>query len=147
MYHSVWIILMAVSVWVCRGFGRRVNPASLLVAIAMALTSITAVAQDTGDSTTVIPAEVDSSEASEVATSEPATSELAEQDAGGVSSGGGIPSILYLIPFFGIAGLVFTYWKSTWVAKQEVGTDKMAQIAGNITEGAMSFLRAEYTIL
>ena len=58
-----------------------------------------------------------------------------------------VPWIAYLIPFFGLAGLVFTYWKSSWVARQEVGTERMAKIAANITEGAMSFLKAEYTIL
>lgn len=63
------------------------------------------------------------------------------------SSAGGMPWIAYLIPLFGVAGLVFTYWKSTWVGQQEVGTEKMARIAANITEGAMSFLKAEYTIL
>ena len=63
------------------------------------------------------------------------------------STGGGTPWIAYLVPFFGLAGLAFTFWKSAWVAKQEVGTEKMAGIAANITEGAMSFLRAEYSIL
>ncbi len=53
----------------------------------------------------------------------------------------------YLIPVLGIVGLGFTYWKSTWVSQQEVGTDRMARIADNITEGAMSFLKAEYSIL
>ncbi len=66
-----------------------------------------------------------------------------------VASGGsvGIPLVAYLIPLFGLAGLGFTYWKSSWVARQEVGTDRMARIAANISEGAMSFLKAEYTIL
>jgi K(+)-stimulated pyrophosphate-energized sodium pump len=63
------------------------------------------------------------------------------------AGGGGIPWISYLIPLFGAAGLVFTYWKSSWVAQQDAGTEKMARIAANITEGAMSFLRAEYSIL
>lgn len=53
----------------------------------------------------------------------------------------------FLIPVFGIIGLAFTYWKSSWVAQQEVGTDRMARIAGNIADGAMSFLKAEYSIL
>ncbi len=42
---------------------------------------------------------------------------------------------------------MFTYWKSSWVARQEVGTERMTRIAASITEGAMSFLKAEYTIL
>ena len=53
----------------------------------------------------------------------------------------------YLIPVLGIVGLVFTYWKSAWVAKQDVGSERMARIAQNITDGAMSFLKAEYSIL
>lgn len=55
--------------------------------------------------------------------------------------------ISYLIPLLGIAGLVFTYWKSLWVAKQDPGTPRMQRIAKNISDGAMSFLRAEYSIL
>ena len=65
----------------------------------------------------------------------------------GASSDSKLPWVAYLIPFLGIAGLVFTFWKSSWVAKQEVGTDRMVGIASNITEGAMSFLKAEYSIL
>ena len=52
-----------------------------------------------------------------------------------------------LIPILGIVGLVFTFWKSQWVSKQDVGTEKMARIADNITDGAMSFLKAEYKVL
>jgi len=59
----------------------------------------------------------------------------------------GMPFWGYLIPLFGLAGLAFTFWKSQWVSAQEVGTDKMARIAQNITEGAMSFLKAEYSVL
>lgn len=55
--------------------------------------------------------------------------------------------ILYLIPLFGVLGLIYTFWKSSWVAKQDAGTDKMKKIAGHIAEGAMAFLKAEYKIL
>ncbi len=55
--------------------------------------------------------------------------------------------LTFLIPILGIVGLVFTFWKSQWVAKQDVGNERMAKIADNITAGAMSFLKAEYTIL
>lgn len=65
----------------------------------------------------------------------------------GVTADASLPWVAYLIPFLGIAGLVFTYWKSSWVAKQEEGTERMITIANNITEGAMSFLKAEYSIL
>ena len=43
-------------------------------------------------------------------------------------------AVAYLIPLLGVAGLIFTFWKSSWVAKQEVGTDRMMGIAKNITE-------------
>ena len=69
------------------------------------------------------------------------------QDSSGVSANANLPWVAYLIPFLGIAGLVFTFWKSSWVAKQEAGTERMMTIANNITEGAMSFLKAEYSIL
>ncbi len=59
----------------------------------------------------------------------------------------GLPYIAYAIPLLGLLGLAFTYWKSAWVARQEVGTERMARIAKNIQDGAMSFLKAEYSVL
>ena len=56
-------------------------------------------------------------------------------------------NILYLLPGFGILGLLFVVWKSAWVEKQDVGTDKMKKIAAHISEGAMAFLKAEYKVL
>jgi K(+)-stimulated pyrophosphate-energized sodium pump len=34
-------------------------------------------------------------------------------------------NILYLLPVFGVLGLLFVVWKSAWVNKQDAGTDKM----------------------
>ena len=56
-------------------------------------------------------------------------------------------SLIFLIPVFGVLALLFTFWKSSWVSKQEVGTEKMARIAKSISEGAMAFLKAEYKVL
>jgi len=56
-------------------------------------------------------------------------------------------NILYLLPVFGVLGLLFVVWKSAWVSKQDAGTDKMKKIAGHIAEGAMAFLKAEYKVL
>jgi len=56
-------------------------------------------------------------------------------------------NLIYLIPAAGVIALLFTYIKSAWVAKQDVGTERMAKIAGHIAEGAMAFLRAEYKVL
>jgi K(+)-stimulated pyrophosphate-energized sodium pump len=56
-------------------------------------------------------------------------------------------TLIYLIPVLGIVGLLYTFWKSSWVSKQEVGTERMGNIAANIADGAMSFLKAEYKVL
>ena len=55
--------------------------------------------------------------------------------------------IIKILPVFGILGLLFVFVKNNWVTKQEVGNEKMATIAKNISSGAMSFLKAEYKIL
>ena len=55
--------------------------------------------------------------------------------------------IVKFLPAFGIIGLIFVLLKNNWVNKQEVGNEKMATIAQNISSGAMSFLKAEYRIL
>ncbi|MCC5940787.1 MAG: sodium-translocating pyrophosphatase [Balneolaceae bacterium] len=56
-------------------------------------------------------------------------------------------TIIYLIPAAGLVALAFTYFKSAWVSKQDVGTDKMARISKSISDGAMAFLKAEYRVL
>ena len=94
----------------------------------------------------------ETSESQPATTTEQTTSTVTAPADSGVatsagSEGSGLPWVAYLIPLLGVAGLIFTFWKSSWVAKQEVGTDRMMGIAKNITEGAMSFLKAEYSIL
>jgi len=56
-------------------------------------------------------------------------------------------NIIYAIPVLGILGLVYTFWRSSWIAKKEVGTERMARIADAIATGAMAFLKAEYRVL
>ncbi|MDX1666409.1 MAG: sodium-translocating pyrophosphatase [Saprospiraceae bacterium] len=56
-------------------------------------------------------------------------------------------TLIYAIPLFGILALLYTFWRSSWVSRQEVGTERMARIAKNISEGAMAFLKAEYRVL
>ncbi len=56
-------------------------------------------------------------------------------------------NIIYVVLAIGIIALLFTYWRSVWVAKQEVGTERMAGIAKHIRKGAMAFLFAEYKVL
>ena len=47
----------------------------------------------------------------------------------------------------GVLALVFSAWKTSWVNKQDEGTDRMKTIGANIAEGAMAFLKAEYRVL
>ena len=55
--------------------------------------------------------------------------------------------IIKFLPAFGVLALLFVFLKNNWVSKQDVGNEKMARIANNIADGAMSFLKAEYKIL
>ncbi|SDW41485.1 K(+)-stimulated pyrophosphate-energized sodium pump [Lutibacter oricola] len=55
--------------------------------------------------------------------------------------------IVKFLPLFGVVALAFVFIKNAWVSKQEEGEEKMARIAKNIAEGAMSFLKAEYKVL
>ena len=54
------------------------------------------------------------------------------------------PGVLLLS---GVIAMVFVFIKDKWVSNQAVGNDKMKIIADNISDGAMSFLKAEYSIL
>jgi K(+)-stimulated pyrophosphate-energized sodium pump len=83
--------------------------------------------------------------AGETAASPEATTSAAERKVS--NAGVGVPLVAWIIPLFGLAGLGYTFWKSSWVSQQEVGTERMARIAKNITDGAMSFLKAEYSVL
>ncbi|MEO0873064.1 MAG: sodium/proton-translocating pyrophosphatase, partial [Bacteroidota bacterium] len=52
-------------------------------------------------------------------------------------------TITFAIPVFGVLALLFMAWRSSWVSKQEEGTERMSRIAKNIADGAMAFLKAE----
>src|SRR5690625_257590 len=56
-------------------------------------------------------------------------------------------TVLYIIPFLGLIGILFMFWRSSWVNKQDAGSDQMKKIAKNIADGAMAFLKAEYSVL
>ncbi|MFD2514532.1 sodium-translocating pyrophosphatase [Pontibacter locisalis] len=55
--------------------------------------------------------------------------------------------ILYAIPAFGLAALIYTWIRSAWVTKQPAGNERMSSIARHIADGAMAFLKAEYKVL
>ena len=56
-------------------------------------------------------------------------------------------NLVYVLPIFGIIGLIYTAYLFGWVSKQPAGSAKMSAIAGHIADGAMAFLKAEYRML
>ena len=55
--------------------------------------------------------------------------------------------LIYLSLGAGIVALLFAWWKSMWVNKQDRGTDRMIELGAAIREGAMAFLAREYKVL
>ena len=55
--------------------------------------------------------------------------------------------LIYLVPIMGLIGLLYTFIKFNWVARQDAGTDRMKEISKYIAEGAMAFLKAEWKVL
>ncbi|MDP6860807.1 MAG: sodium-translocating pyrophosphatase [Candidatus Marinimicrobia bacterium] len=47
----------------------------------------------------------------------------------------------------GILAMLFSFWKTSWIDKQDEGTERMKQIGASIADGAMAFLSAEYRVL
>jgi K(+)-stimulated pyrophosphate-energized sodium pump len=56
-------------------------------------------------------------------------------------------NLIYILPLFGVLGLLYTAWRSAWVSQQDPGNEKMQEIGKRIADGAMAFLRAEYRVL
>jgi K(+)-stimulated pyrophosphate-energized sodium pump len=55
--------------------------------------------------------------------------------------------VIYGIPAAGALALLFALIKSSWINKQDAGTDRMKEIGGYIRDGAMAFLAREYKVL
>ena len=56
-------------------------------------------------------------------------------------------NLVYLVPLFGIVGLVFMAIRSAWISKQDAGEENMKELAKYIADGAMAFLKAEWKVL
>lgn len=56
-------------------------------------------------------------------------------------------NLIYLIPVFGVIGIIVMLIKSAWVIKQDAGDANMRTLAGYIADGAMAFLKAEWKVL
>jgi K(+)-stimulated pyrophosphate-energized sodium pump len=55
--------------------------------------------------------------------------------------------LIYAAPAAGVLALLFAWTRAQWVAKQDPGEANMVEIAAQIQEGALAFLRAEYRVL
>lgn len=53
----------------------------------------------------------------------------------------------YAVPAAACLSLIFAFFKSVHIKRQDGGTDRMKRIGGYIQEGAMAFLKSEYKIL
>jgi K(+)-stimulated pyrophosphate-energized sodium pump len=58
-----------------------------------------------------------------------------------------LQTLMYLVPLCGVAALGFALVRSSWIKRQDPGTETMVRIAGHIREGAMAFLGREYRVL
>jgi K(+)-stimulated pyrophosphate-energized sodium pump len=56
-------------------------------------------------------------------------------------------SIIYLVPAFGLVGLLYTAWRFSWVSRQPSGNENMRKLSGYIADGAIAFLKAEWKVL
>ena len=56
-------------------------------------------------------------------------------------------NLIYAVPAAGVLALLFAWMKASWVSKQDAGDATMVEIAAQIQEGALAFLRAEYRVL
>ena len=54
---------------------------------------------------------------------------------------------LLLVVGAGALAMLFSFWKTSWINKQNEGTNRMKQIGASIADGAMAFLKAEYRVL
>lgn len=52
--------------------------------------------------------------------------------------------LIYAVPIIGILSLIIAFGISSWINKNDMGTDRMKEISSYIREGAMAFLLREY---
>jgi K(+)-stimulated pyrophosphate-energized sodium pump len=55
--------------------------------------------------------------------------------------------LIFAVPAAGALALLYAMVKSSWINRQDAGTDRMKEIGGYIREGAMAFLAREYKVL
>lgn len=55
--------------------------------------------------------------------------------------------ITYLVPASGVLALLYAWFRTSWINRQDQGTEEMIRLARSIAEGARTFLNREYRIL
>ncbi|MBD3225457.1 MAG: sodium-translocating pyrophosphatase, partial [Caldithrix sp.] len=55
--------------------------------------------------------------------------------------------IFVIVVAFSVLALLFAFWRSQWIAKQDPGNERMQEIGKAVREGAMAFLSREYKVL
>src|SRR3546814_3143442 len=55
--------------------------------------------------------------------------------------------LVWLIPAAGVAAVLYAAWLARDVLKRDAGTPEMQDVAGMIFEGAMAFLRRQYSTI
>ncbi|RMD50085.1 MAG: sodium-translocating pyrophosphatase [Ignavibacteria bacterium] len=56
-------------------------------------------------------------------------------------------TLLYAVPIVGLAALLYSFIKNSWISKQDAGNERMVEISTYIREGAIAFLKTEYKVL
>jgi K(+)-stimulated pyrophosphate-energized sodium pump len=56
-------------------------------------------------------------------------------------------NMMIWVPVMGIVALIYSFWRTGWIGKQDEGSDAMKAIGGHIADGAMAFLAREYRVL
>ena len=58
-----------------------------------------------------------------------------------------ISSLFWIVPISALCALLFAWIFYAGMKKQEEGTERMKEIAGFVREGAMAYLKSQYTVV
>ncbi len=56
-------------------------------------------------------------------------------------------NLMIWVPVMGVIALLYAFWRTSWIGKQDEGNETMKSIGKHISDGAMAFLAAEYKVL
>ncbi|MFH1708991.1 MAG: sodium-translocating pyrophosphatase [Planctomycetota bacterium] len=57
------------------------------------------------------------------------------------------PLFVYGVPAAGVLALLYAWYRASWINKQDAGNEKMQEISSAIREGAMAYLKRQYTVM